>query len=58
MELRMSNPPSFHSPLSLVNTEDERTAPWTEEASSLMNLRVDYANPILVNNATGQVFQE
>lgn len=41
IELRISNPPSFHSPLSLVNMDETRTAPCTEEASSLMNLSVD-----------------
>lgn len=42
MELNISNPPSLHSPLSLVYIEDTRTAPCTEEASALMNLSVDY----------------
>lgn len=41
IELKISNPPNFHSPLSLVKTDDARTAPCTEAASSLMNLRVD-----------------
>ena len=40
MLLRTSNPPTFHSPLSLVYNEPTRSAPWTEEASSLMNLIV------------------
>ena len=40
--LRTSNPPTFHSPLSLVYSEPTRSAPWTEEASSLMNLIVCY----------------
>lgn len=42
MELNTSNPPSFHSPLSLVNTDETRTAPWTDEASSFINFSVDY----------------
>lgn len=41
MELRISNPPNFHSPLSLVNIDEDRTAPCTEVASSLTNFRVD-----------------
>ena len=40
--LRTSNPPTFHSPLSLVYNEPTRSAPWTEEASSLINLIVCY----------------
>jgi hypothetical protein len=35
-ELRTSKPPSFHSPLSDVNTEDDLMYPWTELASLLM----------------------
>lgn len=42
MELKISNPPNLHSPLSLVYIEDTRIAPCTEEASALINLRVDY----------------
>src|SRR5262245_30314185 len=37
-ELKTSNPPSFHSPLSEVNTDAVRIQPWTEVASLLMNL--------------------
>lgn len=51
MELKTSNPPSFHSPLSLVNTDETRTAPWTDEASSLMNFSVDYSHPISTKQA-------
>jgi hypothetical protein len=38
MELSMSKPPSFHSPLSVMNTVDDLMYPWTELASLFMNL--------------------
>lgn len=40
IELKASNPASFHSPLSLKNMEAGRMQPWTDAASVLMNLRV------------------
>lgn len=40
IELRMSNPPIFHSPLSVVYMEEARILPWTDVASSLMNFNV------------------
>jgi hypothetical protein len=40
MELKTSKPPSFHSPLSEVKTVDTLIQPWTEDASSLINLIV------------------
>lgn len=42
MELRTSRPPSFHSPLSVVNIEEVRMHPCTEVASSLMKASVFY----------------
>src|SRR5271154_4589660 len=41
MELKISKPPSLHSPLSLVYIEDTLMAPWTDAASSFTNLIVD-----------------
>jgi len=38
MLLKTSNPPTFHSPLSPVYKDPTRRAPWTDEASSLINL--------------------
>lgn len=52
MELNISNPPSFHSPLSLVYIDDTRTAPCTDDASSLMNLRVDCPNQHMLSLET------
>ena len=40
IEDRISNPPSLHSPLSLVKKEETLTLPCTEEASSVMNFNV------------------
>lgn len=40
MELNPSRPPSFHSPLSVRNTDDARTHPCTDDASSLMKRNV------------------
>lgn len=40
IELSISRPPNFHSPLSVVKMEDVLILPWTELASSLMNCRV------------------
>lgn len=40
MLLSTSNPPTFHSPLSLVYIDPARIAPCTEDASSLINLIV------------------
>jgi len=42
IELKTSRPPSFHSPLSVVNIDEVRTHPCTEVASSLMNASVFY----------------
>jgi hypothetical protein len=40
MELKTSRPPSFHSPLSVVKTEEVRMQPCTEVASSLTKASV------------------
>ena len=40
MELKTSNPASFHSPLSPKKTEAGRMHPWTEVASELINFNV------------------
>jgi hypothetical protein len=47
MLLKTSNPPTFHSPLSPVYKDPTRRAPWTEEASSLINLIVFYEEILL-----------
>ena len=44
MELSMSKPPSFHSPLSVMNTVDDLMYPWTEVASLFMNLITFWAS--------------
>ena len=41
-ELNTSSPPNLHSPLWLVKTEERRTFPCIEEASSLINDNVFY----------------